>query len=372
MSIESRLPAPKARKANCFDFLRLLAALAVVIQHSTYHLDLPFLWMERGSRWWFYDGVPLFFIISGLFVYPSCENCLRQQRPVREYFRNRLLRVCPALYFYAFATPLLLFGLGLLSVNVMSNPLFYAWLGSILCLIPVYNPPFFRPIGIGVLNGSLWTIPVEVSFYVTVPVLVLIARRWNFKTMCLLLALVALIGAVLHGVMGKETLLAKLIGLTFLPHLSFFALGIFWSRAWNRVPQSGWLAVLAAIGYIVLRSLEPITSDNLGPLWGVPLSYVVLWVGYHGPAILSRVMGKIGDLSYGVYIWHMVVVNVFLAYALPQRWSSLPGTLLIMLLIAITMLLALISWWVIEKPILARKKYSSRDPALRTSTEAVQ
>lgn len=359
-------PIPKAsasRKPNCFDFLRLLAALAVVVQHSTYHLELPFFWLHKGGSWWFYDGVPLFFIISGLFVYRSCESCVRRGQGLKEYFRNRLLRVCPALYFYAVVTACLLLVLGLINLHVLGNVRFWAWLGSVFFLIPVYNPSFFHHIGIGVLNGSLWTIPVEVSFYVLIPLLVAIARRWNFRTMLLILGALSLVGAVLHWhavTSGHEGIYEKLLGVTFLPYLVFFAYGVFWSHFWEDVPKSGLLAFTAILGFIALRSAEPITTNYLGPLWGLPLSYATLWIGYHGPALFSRITSRIGDLSYGVYIWHMVVINLFLTYGVPRKLAALPGTVIVLIVIVLSMLMAAVSWWAIERPLLSRKKYSSR------------
>ena len=64
----------KNRNENAFDFLRLLAALTVVINHSVLHLGSTFLWHSQNDHFWFYEGVPMFFILSGLLVYRSCER----------------------------------------------------------------------------------------------------------------------------------------------------------------------------------------------------------------------------------------------------------------------------------------------------------
>lgn len=57
------------------------------------------------------------------------------------------------------------------------------------------------------------------------------------------------------------------------------------------------------------------------------------------------------DISYGVYIWHMVVINFFLVYG----HNSVFGE------VVITLLMVSFSWFVIEKPALELKKSSIRN-----------
>lgn len=61
---------------NNLDATSLIAAILIVIQHSVNHLGIQFLVYNPGDRWWFGDGVSIFFIISGLLVFRSCENSI--------------------------------------------------------------------------------------------------------------------------------------------------------------------------------------------------------------------------------------------------------------------------------------------------------
>src|SRR5262249_23505712 len=103
-------------------------------------------------------------------------------------------------------------------------------------------------------------------------------------------------------------------------------------------------------------------SGSLNPLycvaWAVPLSYLVLWIGHCGPLVFSRIPQRIGDLSYGVYIWHMVVINTVLFFHLPDRMNWLPAGVQ-MLVFASTFAAAALSWQLIERPALRLKPYSS-------------
>src|SRR6516165_2965852 len=92
----------RTRNANCFDFLRLFAAVSVLVSHSAEHLKISFLWFRSRDQTWFYDGVPLFFILSGYLVFRSFEKCHERRLPVWHFFLNRYLRIAPAIYAYAF------------------------------------------------------------------------------------------------------------------------------------------------------------------------------------------------------------------------------------------------------------------------------
>ncbi|MBI2682842.1 MAG: acyltransferase [Acidobacteriales bacterium] len=356
----------ESRRSNCFDFLRFLAAFAVVVQHGTYHFDLKLLWLEPNGRWWFYDGVPLFFILSGMLVYRSAEKCILGGHPVRDYFTNRFLRIAPAIYTYLVVTVIVLLALGAMSWRSMFTLQFAGWSLATILLAPIYNPPMFRPIGLGAINGSLWTIPVEIGFYAMVPIFVWAARRSGFaRTMSTIwgFALISMTVLWWLGLQGMERMPYKLFHVTFLAHLGYFALGMCWSKLWAQTYQSGWLAALCAALYVLVRIVWLGPKELSNPLetlaWAIPLSYAAIWFAYHGPRLLGRWTEKVGDLSFGVYIWHGVVLNVMLYLgvkesAIGRSWMAHA------LLIVGTLAMASASWWFVEKRALQLKPYSSR------------
>jgi peptidoglycan/LPS O-acetylase OafA/YrhL len=354
--------------SNCFDVLRLFAAVCVVFSHSTEHLKIPFLWHKPGGLLWFWDGVPLFFVLSGMLVYLSYERCAESGRPLRDFYISRFLRVGPLIYVYSVLTPVFLVAIGAISLGALKAPAYWAWLASNWALVPVYHPSTFRSFGIGVLNGSLWTIPVEVSFYAIVPVLFLCERRIGFRKTFGGLALVVLAGQVVDWWLQEhdpEALTTKLFSVTFLPYLPFFAAGIFWLKTWNRVSQRIEWALLCVAVYLVVRlGLASVGwTGALGPFWhlawGLPLSYAVVWFGYHAPRQINSIT-RIGDLSYGVYVWHMVVINIFIY--LYDKYIIFNGlsTAVHLLVLSASLGLALCSWWLIERPALKMKPFSTR------------
>jgi len=130
----------------------------------------------------------LFFFVSGLLIYAAYLNS-----PGRTYFENRFLRLFPGLLVVSIA------GVGL---AVIAHGLpeskervfqYILWLFSQVTIGQAYNPSIFRDIGVGVINGSLWSITVEILFYFSVPLIVVAERRFRY-TVLLLLALSFFLG----------------------------------------------------------------------------------------------------------------------------------------------------------------------------------
>jgi peptidoglycan/LPS O-acetylase OafA/YrhL len=387
-----------ARHENCFDFLRLFAAVCVMFAHAAEHLKVPFGWLNPaapqsvGNRVWFYDGVPLFFILSGFLVYHSYARSVERGRPLRQYVTNRFLRVAPAIYVYAVVVALWVLVAGAAVLEGAGKIRFGGWLASHFVLYPITSAKLFPFFNGGTPNGSLWTIPVEFSFYLAVPLLFQVERRLGSRGMLVVLAAGTLATLVLIRqllVTQPSSRFTQLLMTCFMPYLMFFGLGVFWSKAWGRVAHGAGVAAICALVYIVVRvadvfgwrpsGLAPgaslaeqlVMGPWYGMLWSVALSYVVLWVGHYGPRQLSIFTHRIGDWSYGIYIWHMVVVNFALWVGLPQVMSSIIGGIQLFVIV-VTCLLAALSWRWVEKPALSFKPYTSRSAVNDETTVAVR
>lgn len=354
-------------RENAFDFLRLFAAFSVIIVHSTVHFDTNFLWIEAGGGLWFYDRVPLFFILSGFFLYKSCDRTIRENTLTREYFLNRFLRLVPGIYFYLILTTISFFIFGILNKENMDSGFIY-WVVSTLFLIPVYHPNVFGDFGVGVVNGSLWTIPVEVSFYIILPLFIYLKYKFNFKYMIgtmIILALVAMVGYKILGqnfVSSEPPIWYKLIGVSILPNLYYFTVGIIFAGIWDNLKHSLPKAILALTTYILGRHILETNIDSVIIVFDiisvVSLGYIAIYFGLNASKVFYKFTNKIGDLSFGIYIWHMVVINYFIFWNVNDK---VQGTFLILLVIVITFVLGWISWHFIEKPALKFKNYKLTD-----------
>jgi peptidoglycan/LPS O-acetylase OafA/YrhL len=355
------------KQTNCFDFLRLFAATCVLIGHSVTHLNISFLWLTNENGYWFYDGVPMFFILSGYLIYNSYEKCVDAGKTSKDFYFNRFLRIVPAIYIYLIVVCVFLYSVNIIDVSKIASKSFIAWFVSNLSLIPVYHPSIFKSFGVGILNGSLWTIPAEVSFYVIVPLIYLIGKKFGLKRMSFIFASIALVGKLSQWWLlqtNPDSMFTKLFGVTFAPYLIYFGLGILYTKLWVKMPQNKFIVLISFVVYVLIRYNIAINFKGLlggfyEVIYVLPLSYCIMWFGYNAPKVLNKLTNKIGDLSYSTYIWHMIVINSYIYFNVRLKLSILPNSLIHILALLTTYFIAWLSWNLVEKQFLKKKRFTS-------------
>ena len=333
-------------KVNNFDLLRIAAALQVLIGHGLVHLQLQVpIWWPLISA---FPGVPIFFVISGFLISKAYER----SASLPAYARNRALRIYPALWICIFAT------VAVASVSGFSfrSAQAAAWLPAQLAGL-IYTPKFLASFGFGSYNGSLWTIPIELQFYVVLPIIYGLLRRYSKHfNLGLAVLLVLFIGATLafelhFGPVTEvqpEPTLQKLIRYSFVPHVYLFLAGALMQRL--RAEKSSFVAGkgLHWLGaYLVFHFALPSNAwiDVAGTLI---LAVCVIAVAFTLPQLSQRLL-RGNDLSYGTYIYHGLLINVLLLLG----WQARPGSL--PMLVVLTLVASIASWRFVERPCLRRK-----------------
>lgn len=333
--------------------------------HAWEHLGLPLDGAVGGARvvLSFFPGVPIFFVISGFLISRSWER----SHDLSSYLRNRFIRIYPALW-VAFGVSLLLVGtMGALPLGEVTTMEFWAWVAAQLTIAQFYNPGFLRGFGVGVLNGSLWTIPVELAYYAFLPVLyVLVIDRFSRRTGSTILAVlfaasfgVYVATAEVAGV--PRSLTSKLLQVTLAPHLFMFLFGMLLQRRMQLVRRflAGramiWLA--AFLGFMAVTRFIDATNGWIFPPLVLAqrtlLALLTLACAYTGTTLAQRFLGG-HDLSYGAYLYHMPVINLLVELDAVGRFRDLA------LVLVATLLLAGLSWRLIEHPVLRRKRRAMR------------
>ncbi|WP_268927847.1 acyltransferase family protein [Neptunomonas japonica] len=335
--------------------MRLLAAFQVAIVHGYEHFGV-----EHGESFIavlsMFPGVTIFFVISGFLISASWER----SSSLLSYFENRFLRIYPALWGC--------FIFSLLSLFIVYSPQFSAiemgkWGLAQLTIGQFYNPEFMREYGVGVLNGSLWTIPVEIQFYLILPVLYVLIRSssWSKLLLPILIFLLVIVNQSYFAFRSADGgVLIKLFGVTVLPYLYIFLLGVLLQRNLPFVEK--YLAHKAPILLILYLASVCVSwvlglsyqGNSLNPISTVILSLLIISMAYSNVGKFGAIL-KGHDVSYGIYIYHMIFVNILIHLSV----FSPPINMLIMLML--TTIVALLSWNVIEKPSLSMKRYSVRD-----------
>ena len=374
-----------SHRSNNFDLIRLAAALQVVIAHAIGHtplLDTLSGWQRQAFDWFLeFPGVPVFFVISGFLISRSYERSMGD--PIG-YAWRRCLRIFPALWVCLLATIAVLAAFGFLNSGFIASGTFWGWLAGQATFVQFFNPEQFRGFGIGVANGALWTITVELQFYVFVPLLyATLLGRWRGTAANLLLGFLFAISFLTYcrmdvamngpGGYAGTPVLWKLVFVTLIPHLWMFLLGIAIHRHFDRLQrwlEGKFIPYLAAylILLIICKTWLPEHSAAFYSLHlptRVVLALATVSAAYSGRSLAGRLLGGT-DVSYGVYIYHSVVINVLV------ELGYMGSLLSVLWVILITGSLAWGSWIFIEKPALSlkstfpgwRKRMTGREGAL--------
>ena len=344
-------------RSNNFDLIRLFAASQVAILHSLHIMGVEAsgLWDRLLFLLHIFPGVPIFFFVSGYLITRSYES----NSKIPEYASNRILRVYPGLITAVCLSFVLIFLSGYMAQTDAS---FAEWLQLFLAkssIVQFYNPDFMRGYGDGVLNGSLWTITVELQFYVIVPMvyfLLKLDKSGNTKLLMLILAffIINRIYSYLHGGYS-EHLLYKLASVSFAPWFYMFLVGMFFQRNFeffHKLLAGKFLYLLALyifIGYFAAQHNANF-GNNVDPLFYLLLVPLVFSGAYSNPSLAMRTT-KGNDFSYGIYIYHMPIVNflIYLGFSGNIFWS--------LIALVVTVIVAVLSWFYIEKPCLKLKHH---------------
>lgn len=306
--VSRRMALSSSRVAhNNFDSLRLVLAATVAVYHLAVLTQRPeFAWLRSPLLADF--AVKAFFVISGFLVTQS----LRNTRTLTDYLAKRLRRLLPGYVAVVLASVVL-------GAAITSWPLeafvgdaqtwrYLFWNLLFLTYKAMSLPGVFDSGAnvVSAVNGSLWTIKVEVGFYVALPLILWFTRRLGIWPVVTALYLAGV--AWRHGMYDlAETNGPRFAGLaTHLPgQLAYFACGI----AGQMVrPSARALAVAgAAAGGVML--LGPV-----GHALGEPLLYAALVLGFavHMPYLGAG--SRYGDFSYGLYLVHFPVLQAMVEW----------------------------------------------------------
>ncbi|MBD1394643.1 acyltransferase family protein [Mucilaginibacter glaciei] len=336
-------------KINNFDLLRLFAALEVVLLHSFPHLHLPYPAFLRVIL--NFPGITMFFVMSGFLISASLER----NHDIVVYFKNRAFRIFPALWTCIVLTIIVIALVTNISFfNIKAVYWFFAQLVGL-----IYTPEFLKGFGFRSYNGSLWTIPLELQFYVVLPILYFIVNRVSSKqsirTVIIIIscALFCFITYFLKVHYDADNFnynnIPKPLRYSFIPNIYLFLFGVVLQRL--EIYKSKWVYGKGAfwlMAYLCVSYLVP-TSNTTYIFKLLCLGVTTISLAYTLPTLSNKIF-KGNDISYGVYIYHGLVLGVIVQFQLFGNALYIP------VILATTIALATLSWVFIEKPIMKSKK----------------
>ena len=340
-------------RGNNFDILRLFGAALVLYGHS-------FALVGASGPGFAGDGVQtigvkIFFVVSGYLI---IRSWLRDPNPWR-YFVRRALRIWPAFLAVIALTMLVLGPLytTLPLAEYFSSRTLWGYGRNAFFYITYSLPGVFAgntyP---GAVNGSFWTLPVELSMYVLVPGALALFGLFGRLRLPLLVATTLGLAA--------WDLIATHRGPLPDPVIIYASNFWFWLQlapyflAGSCVALGRWERYLDVyLGMLLLLFAGMAGRGQLGTefLLMIGLPYAVLAFGLGDSRLLGRVTAS-GDYSYGLFLWGFVVQQALVATL------GTPGGALgnFVMSFVVAMALAILSWHALEKRALALKPYRSR------------
>ena len=295
------------------DGLRGLAVLLVVLAHA----NIPIV------RYGGIAGVALFFVLSGFLI---TTLLVRERRrfghvSLRSFYARRALRLLPALVVAIAGGVVLAIAVGSDPVTMAKDglaSLFY--LGNFRDQLGLYGGPF----------AHLWTLAMEEQFYLLWPLVIVATGSWRRADVARVALAIAGISLVVRFGVGIDQRPGYRIAY-YSPQTNVYGLllgsaAVLWiSQRRRRVEFPSWFWWGSLVMYLGvatvpgmkngLREINDsstlVTRIAAGPAAAVFGLGLVLAVATSNPALpgwlTSRVMLFLGNISYGLYLWHEIL-----------------------------------------------------------------
>ncbi len=376
-----------AHDQPALDALRAMAALAVLVTHVAFQTGATQQGLGGAVAARLDAGVAIFFVLSGYLLTAPHVKAARQARPspgARRYFWHRCLRILPAYWLACLAAAYLI------PENRSAST---ATLLRTLGLIQIYHRG-------DLLQGftQTWSLATEGLFYLLLPLLagalVSSMRRGRLGSAIAVVGSMLALNMVFIAVAQDSTLLDRSLTGFWLPSFtSWFAAGMAlavvregdhprlrrlrsWLDAAATAPLACW--TIAAGTFLVAatplagpRGFEAVPTageaiaKNLLYLVVAASLTVPLAFGQNRPTPFVRWLGSrpwrfLGEISYGVFLWHLIVlagvmrllhVQLFGRHFIPVLLLTINGSVLV----------STVSLFLIERPaLLLRERWPSR------------
>ncbi|MBN3788792.1 acyltransferase [Burkholderia sp. Ac-20353] len=356
-------------RLHALDVGRALAILGVVAVHlSEWVPGLPG-WLATIARSGQY-GVQLFFVISAFTICMALEDDRQKVGKtgmlLRRFYVKRIVRIAPLYY-----VGIVVYGILDVYAARMHTHL-TASHGTADVLLNVAFLHEFVPSAVNSVVPGGWSIGVEMAFYVVAPLLFLASRTRRGLWITAACVLFASYGLLLAGLlMFRIDSVSNNTFLYYWPPTQFpcFVLGFLMWEYLRDTIRSGRPSAAASIsasaalgvGYIALlvtgvgmersHAFAPVIAATAGG------ALLILLSAFDGLAIQFGFLLRLGEKSYGLYMWHFLAIFCFrvILKISGTHLSKVPVVLLFVMAMVFIVILAFLfasaSERLIEKPV---------------------
>jgi peptidoglycan/LPS O-acetylase OafA/YrhL len=359
--VRQRSPINSIDRRPEIDGLRAIAVLVIILYHAKIVLfgrD----WFEGG-----YIGVDIFFVISGYLISRIILEELFKTGSFSflKFYERRARRILPMLFTvmlvtFPFAWKYLLpanfleYSKSILSAVLFSSNFFFYFVTTEYGAASALLKPFLHT----------WSLGVEEQFYIVFPIILVLFYKFLKKHVFILFSAMFLLSLLFSNAMSMQNIslnfylpMSRFWELLVGSILAYFELKR--GRVQNRIaniifPIVGFYLIVYSILFFEAKTPHP------GLITLIPIIGSAFIIAFSSKEdFVGRVLGSkpfigIGLISYSVYLWHFPI------FAFSRIGSSAPSNYDKVYWIALTFVLSIISYFVIEQPFRNRKLISSR------------
>ncbi len=307
------------------DVLRAMAALMVFCYHCTTEFGSHLTTYLKPTLTSGNLGVQLFFALSGYLIYATLEKGARSEgatsRGTLQFWIKRAFRIYP-LYLFSVV------------VVLVVHPELWKWTTSGNLITHVFGVHSLIRNHHGAINGSLWTLSLEIQFYVVAPFVYLAVRKCRVKSLILSTSAIWIFSYLvcryilideyrLWAPNGQPDSWSYFIGLNQLPSVFiFFAMGFVAYRlravrihpCWPLGAGALFLTFPYLIPLISRVGIDPVLFGYIKTaLMSSCFVPVLIFASQVKLPITTGVkfMMWVSWLSYSFYVWHLLVIRTF-------------------------------------------------------------
>ena len=334
--------SPLLHNENNLDIVRYYLSFAVLFAHFA-ELTGSVNYFPTSS----YTAVGGFFMLSGFLVFYS----YLRSRSIAQYLRRRAQRILPPYIAIVLLCAVCgVFITNLSAGNYFSSSQFWQYLGANLTFANFLQPSLpgvFEGQVYESVNGSLWTMKVEVLLYLSIPLAAWLMMRSSRAWALIAIYVLSYIYKVWMGHMYADTgeMIYRIMQRQVGGQLLFFYSGV---------------AILLYFDYFqrYIRVLFPIAlavgiaSKYVNWFDAIqPLCIAIVIIGFAYNCRWFVWMRKYDNIAYDIYLFHYPIIQLVVYWGLPDRNIYLA----LAVVVGMTLSLSLLSWYLIERPVMRRR-----------------
>lgn len=327
---------------NSFDILRYFSAFSVMFLHYSYYgitlsgqgQNLFFLKLIRRFTEIF-PGVIILFSLSGFLISASFERCKNR----KEFFAKRVLRLYPELWLCTLVN--------LISIVILAKEYLDISIGVWLLtqIFGIANTPeCLGKFATGSVNGALWTIFTEVQLYLFLGVAYPGLKKLKGVGWSILLTGSLVMNLLCQYIAeNKNGIVSKMIERTFFPYLIWFLVGVLCYQKREEMihilKKYVWILLMI---FVLNQKLEVVTYGYYEDiLTSLLLPFITIGAAYALPKVRMKC-----DLSYGIFLYHWIVINAMVHLRFFVRF---PWYVCIIIFSGTVLLMACLSRYLVKK-----------------------